>query len=83
MRLKTSRSDAGGSAAGGGGACSAGGGVEMGPAVRAVPPRTRWAQGRPREPARGRRPPLQVGGRKDQQPSRPFPVAPHFLSPPG
>ena len=66
-----------------GGAALLRGVVGVGPAVRAVPPRIRWRRRRPRGPARGRRPSLQVGGRKDQQPPRPFVVAPHFLSPPG
>ena len=66
-----------------GGAALLGGLVGLGPAVRAVPPWTRWRRRQPRGPARGWRPSLQVGGRKDQQPPRPLAVAPHFLSPPG
>ena len=68
---------------GGGRSAGGGGGVRADPAVRAMPPWIRWRRRRPREPAQGRRPSLQVGGRKDEQPPRPIAVAPHFLSPSG
>ena len=69
-----------------GGGCSSGGIGGAGPAVCAVPPWIQWRWRRPRALPRGCRPPMPlVGGRKDEPPPppRPIAVAPHPLSPPG